>query len=376
MDFLNDIFLNNSIRSYLVTSAIILMVFLAKKFLSQRLAAFIYSFFHKNWSGLNKTDFTRFTVKPISWFLFAVISIFTLDKLNFPSAWNVKIYGHELGHIADRLGVILLVVFFTWLITSLIDFIALLLEEKAKLTKDKSDDQLIVFFRDFLKVLAGIAGFLLLLKAGFHQNIGNLLTGLSIVGAALALAAKESLENLISSFIIFIDKPFYTGDTVKVNGNITGKIEKIGLRSTRIRTVDKTLISIPNRQMVSGTVDNWSMRTQRRAEMKFEFSQKTTAAAAQKFIAAVKNLLTKYPGTITSSSVFLTDFNKSSATVSIEYFTIPFSMDEFNTLKEEINFSLMKLVEDLQMEMATSNSTITIFSNEGDAAAPKESNVL
>ncbi|MFZ1529443.1 MAG: mechanosensitive ion channel domain-containing protein [Ferruginibacter sp.] len=375
MNFLDDIFLDNSIRSYLLAAGIILVAFLAKKFLSQRLASFIYSLFQKNWSALNKADFTKFTVKPTSWFLFAVISIFTLDKLNFPSAWNVKIYGHELAHIIDRLGVILLVVFFTWLVTSLIDFISLLLEEKAKLTKDKSDDQLIVFFRDFLKVLAGIAGFLLLLKLGFHQNIGNLLTGLSIVGAALALAAKESLENLISSFIIFTDKPFYTGDTVKLN-NITGKIEKIGLRSTRIRTTDKTLVTVPNRQMVSGIVDNWSMRTQRRAEMKFEFSQKTGTGNTKKFIEETKSILAKYPEKLISSSVFLTDYNKNSVTVSIEYFTIPFTMDDYNKLKEEINFSLMKLVDHLQIEMASSNSSITIFSNEGDAGAPKESTVV
>ena len=56
------------------------------------------------------------------------------------------------------------------------------------------------------------------------------------MGAALALAAKESIENLIASFIIFFDKPFFTGDTLKVN-NVSGTVEKIGLRSTRIRTI-------------------------------------------------------------------------------------------------------------------------------------------
>ena len=90
---------------------------------------------------------------------------------------------------------------------------------------------------------------LVIIRFAFGWNIGSLLTGLSIVGAAIALALKESLENLIASFIIFFDKPFATGDLVKVNA-ITGTVEKIGLRSTRIRTEQKTFVTVPNKQMV------------------------------------------------------------------------------------------------------------------------------
>jgi MscS family membrane protein len=106
----------------------------------------------------------------------------------------------------------------------------------------------------------------------------------------LELAAKKSLENLITSFIIFFDKPFFTADTVKVNG-ITGKIEKIGLRSTRIRTIDKTLITVLNKQMVDSIVDNLSMRTKRRAEISLELSTKTTLSLTQTFIDLLKKLL-------------------------------------------------------------------------------------
>ncbi|MFX4531874.1 mechanosensitive ion channel domain-containing protein, partial [Acinetobacter baumannii] len=91
-----------------------------------------------------------------------------------------------------------------------------------------------LFFKDFFKVLIVINGILMIIHFSLHKNIGNLLTGLSIVGAALALATRESLENLIASFIIFFDKPFSAGDLVKVHA-FTGVVEKIGLRSTRIR---------------------------------------------------------------------------------------------------------------------------------------------
>ena len=106
----------------------------------------------------------------------------------------------------------------------------------------------------------------------------------------MALAAKESLENLIASFVIFFDKPFYTGDVVKVN-NITGTVEHIGLRSTRIRTQEKTLVTVPNKQMVDSVVDNLSMRNQRRAEIKLEFVPKTTTENIENLITELKKIL-------------------------------------------------------------------------------------
>ena len=98
------------------------------------------------------------------------------------------------------------------------------------------------------------------------------------MGAAIALATRESLENLIASFIIFFDKPFATGDTVKVL-QFTGTVEKIGLRSTRIRTESKTYITVPNKQMVDSVVDNISLRTQRKAEIKLEMEVQNSAAS-------------------------------------------------------------------------------------------------
>jgi MscS family membrane protein len=84
-----------------------------------------------------------------------------------------------------------------------LEFIAIILDEKAKLSKDQTDDQLILFFRDFFKVILYIIGVLMVLHYVFNENIGNLVTSLSIVGAAVALSMRESLENIIASFIIF-----------------------------------------------------------------------------------------------------------------------------------------------------------------------------
>lgn len=375
MKFLETVFLDNTVQSYLIVLGTILFVLLIKRLLSHSVASLLFLFVKNNWKTIQKKDFIALIMKPLSWFLTVSISIFAIDKLTFPAVWYFKIYGHPTDEILDKIGTCLIIIYFIWLILSLIDFIALILEQKALATKDKSDDQIIVFFRDFLKVIFTILGILLLIKAVFNQDVSTVLTGLSIVGAAMALAAKESLENLIASFIIFFDKPFFTGDTLKVN-NVTGTVEHIGLRSTRIRTVDKTLVTVPNKQMVDSVVDNLSMRSQRRAEIKLDFDAKSSTTSIEKLMEEVKKIFTQHSEQIVKSSVFFSEFNKNGITVTIEFFTIHISMTEFNQLKQSFNISVKKLIEDLTLDLASAGSDINIYSGDPNAGAAKNQPII
>ena len=375
MDFLDQVYFDNTVRAYLIVAGIILFVLLLKRLLSHTVASLLFVIIKNNWKNIDRAAFIKLIIKPLGWFIFAMITVFALDKLNYPTALDAKIYGHSLQQIIQKAGVVFIIVTFTWFIVSLINFIALILEQKALLTKDKSDDQIIIFFRDFLKVIAVIFGVLLVLKSAFNQNIGSLLTGLSIVGAALALAGKESLENLIASFIIFFDKPFYTGDTLRVN-NVSGTVERIGLRSTRIRTTEKTLVTVPNKQMVDSVVDNMSMRSLRRAEIKLELSEKTTVEKAKTFMSKAKELLVHRQAMVVKFSVFLTEFSKNGLTITIEYFTAPSPMSEYNKLKQEINFDLMALVAAEDLSFASGGSSINIINTDLDAGAPKQQEII
>ncbi len=375
MEFLDEIFLDNTVRSYLVVFGTIVFVLLFKRLLSHSVASLLFLLVKRNWKTIEKREFISLIINPLGWFITVSIAVFAIDKLNFPAAWDFKIYGHTSEEIIQKIGICIILICFLWFVLSLIDFIALILAQKAKLTKDKRDDQLIVFFRDFFKVIVYILGILLLIKVGFNQNIGTVLTGLSIVGAAMALAAKESLENLIASFVIFFDKPFFTGDTLKVN-NVTGTVEHIGLRSTRIRTLDKTLVTVPNKQMVDSVVDNLSMRNQRRAEIKLEFPPKIVTEDLQAFMSDIKKKLAENPGQIQKSSVFFSEFNKNGITVIIEYFTIHFTMTEFNELKQDFNIVLKKLIETHKLELASAGSDINIYSGDPNAGVPKSQPII
>lgn len=375
MDFVDKIFLDNSILSYLAVIGTILLLLLFKKILSHQVASLLFLFIKKTWKNIERNEFKQLIVHPLGWLIVVVITVFALSGLNFPNVLKFTIYGHHSIHLFAKLGACIIIVSIIKFIISLVDFIALILEQKALGTKEKNDDQLIVFFRDFLKVLITIGGVLLLIKAGFNQDIGSLLTGLSIVGAALALAAKESLENLIASFIIFFDKPFFIGDTLKVN-NVTGSVERIGLRSTRIRTIEKTLVTVPNKQMVDSIVDNYSMRSERRAEFKLELSLKTSSENIEHFIEKIKILLEKNNNEIVKYSVFFTEYNKNGMIITIEYFTIPFSMGEFQKLKQSVIFSFKKIVEELNIELASGGADIHIFQSDGEPVPPPSKNII
>ena len=359
MNFLDQVYFNNTLRSYLIVGGTILLALLLKRYLSRYLVSLFFRIVKRVWKTVSKESFVNLVVGPFEWFLVILIAVFAIDKLTFPDKLLYTLYGHTTADIIARAGTGIIIASFILLVLRLTDFIAFVLEEKANQTPDARDNQLVVFLRDFLKVIIGIIGILLIIKACFNQPLGNLLTGLSIVGAALALGAKESLENLIASFIIFFDKPFFTGDTVKVN-NITGRVEKIGLRSTRILTGDKTIVTMPNKQMVDSIVDNWSMRTQRRAEIKLELSVKTPVAKTEIIIAGLKKIISSNSEGLSPYSVFLKEINKNGVTIIIEYFTEPIPLREFDTIKQTINLQIKKLLEDNAIEFAGEANTIVI----------------
>ena len=359
--FLQQEILDNTLESYLIVLGTILLVIVIKRLVSKYLAKVLYNMVGKAGKKVARQSFLDLVLQPLDTFLVVQISIIALDRLKSPKLLDIAIYHLTIRQLIDSLAAGTLIVVFIWLCVRVIDFIAMILEEKANLTKDQTDNQLIIFFKDFFKVILVIIGVLLVLRFSFNKNIGNLLTGLSIVGAAIALATRESMENLIASFIIFFDKPFITGDQVKVNG-FTGTIEKIGLRSTRIRTLDKTYISVPNKQMVDTIIDNISLRTQRKVEIRLEIGLGASAGQLKQLSPAIRNLLQKPE--IEKSFVYLMDTGKNAHIVAVDYFTtISQSIEAFNLFRETINLEIIELLESLQIELAAASTDIVVKQN-------------
>jgi MscS family membrane protein len=354
---LDKIILNNTLLSYLICFGTILLAVAFKRYLGRYVAGLVYRIIQKASWAVDKKTFVDLLVGPLETFFLILVTIITLDKLNFPNAFKFTILKTNSHNIIDAIGNGIVIIAFIWLLLRIIDFIATVLKRKADITPQASDNNLIVFLKDFLKVVLVIIGILLIIRFSFGKDIGNLLAGLSIVAGALALAARESLENLIASFIIFFDTPFNVGDLVKVN-NITGTVEKIGLRSTRLRTEDKTWVTMPNKQMVDSIMDNLTLRNQRRGILKLEISLGTAPETLQRFITDLKKIV-QHP-LVENYTVFLSDIATNCYLVQAEYYTATIPIADFNQMKQQINLQVIAWLKENNVELAGMNTEIKI----------------
>jgi len=357
-DFLNQVIWDNSIRDYLIVAGIILLVLLFKRYLSKYFAGLLFRLIKLGFRGVDRRPFVNLIVRPLEIFLVVLVTMIALEKLTFPFALRFDIYKISLHNIVEVCSKIILILSFTWLLLRIIDFTAVLMEARANLTPDQSDNQLVSFFKDFFKAVIAIIGFILILKFAFEFQVSSLLTGLSIATAAIALATRESIENLIASFIIFFDKPFTTGDLVKVQ-QVTGTVEKIGLRSTRIRTTEKTYVTVPNKQMVDSILDNLSLRTHRRAFINLELDSHTGSQQVSDLLLAISKVL-EANGQVNTSTVLLTDVNKDGNVVQVEYFVLAGTQETFNSVRQAINLSIIGLLEKMHIKLATKETKIVL----------------
>jgi len=255
-DILQRTFLGNTLESYCWFIGIILVGLLLMRVLSKLLAFFIFKVVQKYSTGVGYDKFLPLLKKPLNAFILLVTFYLAFDRLEFPVEWHiVSIERFGLRMFLARTYQIAVVSAITWIFLRLIDFLGLIMMYRASLTESKADDQLVPFFKESLKVVVVIFSVFFVLGTIFKLNVASLIAGLGIGGLAIALAAKESLENLLGSFTIFLDKPFVIGDLIKSNG-VEGTVEKIGFRSTRIRTVEKSFVTIPNKKLVDTELDN------------------------------------------------------------------------------------------------------------------------
>ncbi len=351
---------DNPLGSYLIVGAVILFVLLLRRWISQYLAGLLYKLVQRIWKDVDKRSFVSLVFRPLGFFLIVLVSIAALYKLRFPSQLNVTLFEFTVRQILHALGTILLIGSFIAFLLRVIDFVALLLSRRANLQADHSENQLIVFFKDFFKVLLVIFGVLMMVRFAFGFPVGQLLTGLSIVGAAIALALRESLENLIASFIIFFDKPFHTGDHVKVH-SISGVVERIGLRSTRIRTEQKTYVTVPNKQMVDSLLDNLTERTHRRGDLRLELDLRTRSEKVEKVVEEMQRIFSNPP--FESAAAHLSDVAPHAWVVVAEFYVpVQISQADFAAARQEAYLELLRKLEAAGIELAGAATEVRVRS--------------
>lgn len=343
--------LKNPVGSYLVVVAVILLAFFCKKSFSSLIIKLFRWFAFSDQSEQITRYFDK-VINTFGHFLFILVIIFSLDELKVPPCFYFKLLGIPVHSFFKSLEVIVGVTYFFFFGCALSNFFSEKFKNSFTHSEDKSRDQLVLFFRDFFKIILLLLCLLLILKLAFNQNIGMLLTSLSIVGAAFALAAKESLENLLACFTIFFDKSFTMGDFVHVK-DYSGSVEKIGLRSTRIRTENGTCISVPNKQMVESIVENVTQSNERRVFFPIELSMETTQDQIHTFITRLKDLLIANQTPLLRLRVYFGKTGSASHVIQVEFYvSTAQSFDAFLLIRQQVNLQIVQLMEEMKIKPA------------------------
>ncbi|MFC5193089.1 mechanosensitive ion channel family protein [Algoriphagus aquatilis] len=240
----------------------------------------------------------------------------------------------------------------------IVDVIAAYFASLAAKTASTLDDQLVPLLRKTLKALVIIVGTLFILRDGLDLDIIPFLTGLSIGGVAIALAAQDTIKNFFGSIMIFIDKPFQVGDWV-TSGEIDGTVEEVGFRSTRIRTFRNSLMYVPNGKIADAVVDNHGLRQYRRFTTTLTITYDTPPALIDQFVIGLREIIKTHPKT--RKDLYHVYFNNLSSysqdVMFYIFFEVPNIQEELQS-RHEILIQIVKLAHTLGIRFAFPTQTL------------------
>jgi MscS family membrane protein len=210
-------------------------------------------------------------------------------------------------------------------------------------------------------LLLAIAVVALLSDLGYP--VASLLAGLGIGGIAMALAAQKTVENLFGAFSIGADQPFREGDFVKIE-DFVGTVEKVGLRSTRVRTLDRTLISIPNGKLAEMRIESYSARDRFRLSTVIGLTYDTSADRVRRAVEGFERVLREHPKTWQESIIVrFKEFGASSLNIEVMAWFEVTDWNEFQIVRQEILFQFMTVVEQVGSSFAFPTRTVHLVSS-------------
>ena len=217
-------------------------------------------------------------------------------------------------------------------------------------------------------VLLALGGVAVLNELGFQ--VASLLAGLGIGGIAIALAAQKTVENLFGSLSIGVDQPFRTGDFVKIE-DFVGTVEHIGMRSTRVRTLDRTIITIPNGKLADMRTETFAPRDRIRLLANLGLVYSTSAAQMREVLAGIERALRAQPKLWTESvSVRFSALGDSALNVEVVAWFETSDFSEFTAIRQELFLSFMEAVERAGTSFAFPTRTLHLVAP-GGAEQPR-----
>ena len=259
----------------------------------------------------------------------------------------------------------------TWLCMRGID-VAFALKESRFGVTSSDKISMVQLGRKLSKIMAVIVGALVV----FHiagVNLPAVLAGLGIGGIAVAFAAQKTLENLFGGVMIISDKPIHVGDFCRAGEHI-GHVESIGLRSTRIRTLERTVISVPNGQLAVMSLENFAVRDKIWFHHILRLRYETRTEQLCYVLAEIRKMLYRHPKIETSSArIRFVGFGSSSLDLDVFAYVLETSYTTFLEIQEDLLLRMMEIVEASGTGLALPSQTTYVAGDSGLNAAKSES---
>lgn len=340
--FVND---TDKIIDLVLGIAVFLILFVLKNKISNALINVFGRVFFRN----NKEKVTLLVnslQKPLA-YLIGTIGLYIAFAINYNKPGVTKVFK------------ILIILIICWgIINYLSDnlFLSLRFGENAD---DTMNTTALRFLANILKIVVIAFGVVMVISE-LGYNVNGLLTGLGVGGLAVSLAAQDAVGNLISGFIIIFDKPFKVGDLIE-SATVKGFVEEVTMRSTKIRTLDDSVITVPNSTLTKEAVTNISMMDKRRIKMTFGLVYSTTNETIEK----VRNEIQKY---IVDNKdilpepcrIHFREFGDSALNFEVVCYTETSDMDEYLKIENELNLAIKKIIENNDTDFAFPTQTVYV----------------
>lgn len=344
-DFFNQTFYGNTLEQWAISFGILAGAIILAKILYWAIGKYV-----KKITAKTKTNLDDILV----------------DKLEEPVVYGIAILGFYWGFQRLTFGentdlffshvfTILFTLNVTWLLARVVDS---LIEEYILPLIEKSesdlDDQLLPLLRKLVKVIIWSLGIIVgLNNAGF--DVAALIAGLGIGGLALALAAQDTVKNIFGGIMVFADKPFRLGDRIMING-YDGIIEEIGIRSTRLRTLEGRLVTIPNAQFSDNAVENITKEPARKITVNLGLTYDTTPENMQLAIDKLKSIASAQEGLEDNVLVSFNTWGDFAMGILFIYYIKPGS--DILQIQTNINLEILRQFNEAGLEFAFPTQTI------------------
>ena len=262
------------------------------------------------------------------------------------------------GLLADIIAV-LLTVSIAHFVYSLIDIVNYLLVSVTGKTATKLDDMMVPMVRKSLRVVVVLLALVQIAQILSDKPITSIIAGLGVGGLAVALAAQETIKNFFGSLVIFADKPFELDERIRVGGH-DGFVEEVGFRSTRIRTLDGHLVTIPNGELANLLVENVSKRPYIKRVLEVGITYDTPPEKVQQARSILEEILHEHEGYNEAfpPKVYFKTFNASSLDLMAIYWYHPADYWAYMRHADQVNMDVLARFNEAGIEFAFPSQTL------------------